>query len=250
MIKIKCIENYCNDMSDKELYGEIIIMLRSYNLKRAVIHPIFPKEYVIQQFKPYIKKYFVQCYGNHPTLQLRYKNENKRRLQHFFDKNTSFGRIIIKRNSNAKRTILEAQNKYKYTNYLSQRIPNYNFFEDIEKYNLRDDSDDEISDSDEENYTIDNDMPNIDVVNNAINTFMNYVDSTPARNTHIRYPSQDEDTYEHDAEDYEDEDEDEDEDEELDILLSDPVFLRSVDNQIMEAYQNNENERNDGIYEL
>lgn len=219
MIKIKCIENYCNDISDEELYGEIIIMLRSYNLKRAVIHPIFPKEYVIQQFKPYIKKYFIQCYGNHHALQLRYKNENERVLQDFFDKNVSFGRIIIKRNSNAKNAILEAQNKYKYTNYLSQRIPNYNFFEDIEKYNLRDDSDGEFSESDEENYTIDNDMPNIDVVNNAMNTFMNYIDSTPPRNTHIRYPC-------------------ESEDEELDILLSDPVFLRNVDNQILEAYQN------------
>jgi hypothetical protein len=251
IIKLKCIENYCNDMTDRQLYGEIIIMLRSYNLKKAVIHPIFPRHYVIHQFKPYMKKYYIQCYGNHPALQIRYKTENKRALQYFFDKNVSFGRIIITRDISSNAAVLEAQYKYKFTNYLSRNIPNYNFFEDIEKYNLREQPDGEDSESDDDIYGTDNELVEPDLVDSerVEPEITNFLNSNPPSNTHIRY------LFDNEEDNQEDNSHDEESDEEtdLDILLSDPVVLRDIDNQILQAYQDNQSQhsqQNRNIYQL
>lgn len=273
MIKLKCIENYCNDMTDTQLYGEIIIMLRSYNLKKAVIHPIFPRQYVIHQFKSYIKNYYIQCYGNHPSLQIRYKTENKRAIQEFFDKNVSFGRIIITSNISSNATALEAQYKYKFTNYLSRNIPNYNFFEDIEKYNLREEPYDEDSESDDDIYGTDNELVEPDLVGSEIvepdlvgsqpvgsehlgieiTNFLNFINSNPPSNTHIRYLFDDDQEA---NEEVHPNDEESDEETDLDILLSDPVVLRDIDNQILQANQDNQSQQsqqsqqNGNIYQL
>lgn len=130
-IKINCIENFCNSMNNDELYGEIIIMLRSYELKNAIIHPEFPRETVVNQFKPYIKNYFIHCYSQHCMLRAKYKIINKTKIKAFFKANPIFGRVIYNRND----PLMKAETKYKYLNYLSAYIPEYNYFEDIENFN-------------------------------------------------------------------------------------------------------------------
>lgn len=134
-IKLNCIKNYCESMTNNELYGEIIIMLRRYEIKNAIIHPEFSREKVVEQFKSYLYKYFVHCYSHHPELRTRYKMKNKKEIKAFFLANPSFGRIIYIRNDPLIKEIIKAESKYKYLNYLSVHIPDYNYFEDIENFN-------------------------------------------------------------------------------------------------------------------
>lgn len=134
-IMLNCIKNYCEAMTINELYGEIIVMLRRYQVKNAIIHPEFSRETVVKQFKSYLYKYFVHCYSHHPTLRARYKVANKKEIKAFFVANPSFGRIIYINNDPSIKEITKAESKYKYLNYLSLDIPDYNYFEDIENFN-------------------------------------------------------------------------------------------------------------------
>ena len=145
-IKLNCIKNYCESMTNNELYGEIIIMLRSYELKNAIIHPEFPRETVVNQFKPYIKNYFIHCYSQHCILRAKYKIINKTKIKAFFKANPIFGRVIYNRND----PLMKAETKYKYLNYLSAYIPEYNYFEDIENFNniSNDDEEEELEQQD------------------------------------------------------------------------------------------------------
>ena len=191
-IKLNCIKNYCESMTNDELYGEIIIMLRSYGLKNAVIHPDFPRDLVVKQFKSYIKNYFVHCYSHHSLLRAKYKIINKKKIKAFFKENPIFGRIIYTRNN----PLVRSSNKYKYLNYLSEDIPDYNYFEDIENFN-------NISEDDEE---LDDFNLNISPIlgNREFRTLLNFsIDD-------------DEDDEDEDHEDEEDNEEDDDEDDEED----------------------------------
>lgn len=163
IIKINCIKDYCDSMSMDEMYGEIIVMLRDYNIKNAIIHPAFPREKVVDQFKDNINNYFIHCYSHHPILRLNTKKKNKEAVKSFFHNNPSFGRIIYNRNDPLRKTILEIEAKYKYLNYLSEKIPDYNYFEDIENFNTINEEDllnqlneytEEEDDDDDDNFSI------------------------------------------------------------------------------------------------
>ena len=133
-IKLNCLQDYYKSMTKDELYGEIIIMLRSYKLKNVIIHPEFSKELIVQQFKSYINNYYIHSYSYHPLLRLEYKKKNKESIKTFFNKNPNFGCIIYNRKNPLMK---QAETKYKYLNYLSEHIPDYNFFEDIENFNIK-----------------------------------------------------------------------------------------------------------------
>ena len=135
IIKINCIKNYCDAMTIDEMYGEIIVMLRDYNIRNAIIHPAFPREKVVDQFKDNINNYFIHCYSYHPILRLNTKKKNKEAIKSFFQNNPSFGRIIYNRKDPLTKIILKIEAEYKYLNYLSKEIPDYNYFEDIENFN-------------------------------------------------------------------------------------------------------------------
>ena len=192
LIKLRCIKNFCNDMTDDEMYGYIIIMLRSYKLKSAIIHPEFSKEEVINQFKPYLEKYFIHCYSYHPTLQIKSHKENKRAIQTFFNLNPNFGRIIYMTSDPRFEEMVQKELKYKYLNYLSQYIPDYNFFDDIRIFNTVNES---IESSDYED-----------------NSYFININALESQNI--------------------DEVTESEEDDELDILLQNPDFLNEIDNHV------------------
>jgi hypothetical protein len=164
IIKINCIKNYCDSMTMDEMYGEIIVMLRHYNIRDAIIHPAFPREKVVEQFKDNINNYFIHSYSHHPIMRLNTKKKNKEAIKKFFHNNPSFGRIIYNRNDPLTKIIPEIEAKYKYLNYLSEEIPDYNYFEDIENFNTingedllneyTEEDDDDDDDDDDDNFLI------------------------------------------------------------------------------------------------
>lgn len=155
-IKLNCIKNYCESMTSDEMYGEIIVMLRRYKIN-AIIHPEFPREKIVEQFKDNITNYLIHCFSHHPLLRLHTKKQNKESIKAFFKKNPSFGRIIYKWNSSSMRAIVEAETKYKYLNYLSESIPDYNYFEDIENFNSVTDDEDDDDNEEEDDEDIEDD---------------------------------------------------------------------------------------------
>ena len=154
------IESYCSSTSMEDLYGDIIIMLRSYKLKNATIHPRFPKKMIVDKFTTFLYRHYMYLYSHHPILKGKYVRENQIKLVEFFENYPTFGQVLYNFNAlnpfirNDMNNVYSAgghviynlnhpryknhideNKKYKHLNLLSPSIPKFSFFDDLEFYN-------------------------------------------------------------------------------------------------------------------
>ena len=150
-IKLEIIKEYCmnNDDIDK-VYGDIIIMLRNYRTNGLIIHPEYPKKLVVETFRTYLYRHFVNFYSYNYTLREKYKVQNERGIQRVILKNPTFGRIMYS-NKFCKKIKQSSEKNFRFYNLLSHDIPDFTNFSDLEEFNLRD-SEPNINHENEPNY--------------------------------------------------------------------------------------------------
>lgn len=218
-IKMEIIKEYCMNNDDiDQVYGDIIIMLRNYRTNGLIIHPEYPKKLVVETFRTYLYRHFVNFYSYNYTLREKYKVQNERGIQRFILKNPTFGRIMYS-NKFCKKIKQSSEKNFRFYNLLSHDIPDFTHFSDLEDFNsrvLEPDTDDEQN--------IPNHFENVGYEGNQ-ETNGNETDGNETE------------------EDYTEEDVSEDE---FDIILRNPGVLRDLDNlvlrelNIINRQQNNE----------
>jgi hypothetical protein len=90
------IKKYVYTTPSQTLYNAVIIMLQSnYHTNKLMIHEDFPKDMLVNIFRPYLFYYYVINYSIKGTEKIRkYKNQLHIKLRQFYEYNTLFGRKI------------------------------------------------------------------------------------------------------------------------------------------------------------
>jgi hypothetical protein len=90
------IKKYVYTTPSQTLYNAVIIMLQSnYHTNKLMIHEDFPKDMLVNIFRPYLFYYYVINYSIKGTEKIhKYKNQLHIKLRQFYEYNTLFGRKI------------------------------------------------------------------------------------------------------------------------------------------------------------
>jgi len=90
------IKQYVYTSHSQTLYNAVIIMLHiNYYTNKLIIHEEFPKDMLVEIFRPYLFYYYVIHYNIKGTEKIyKYKNQLHIKLRKFYEYNNLFGRKI------------------------------------------------------------------------------------------------------------------------------------------------------------
>lgn len=130
-IRERIIENYDKQLTQNELYEEIIMFLRSYRIPNLFIHIDFPKTPVIERFRTVIKYFWHATYNLSSSIRRHYQTLLNKTIVHTVNENPVFGRLILKRGYDRSKY---PHLQFKITNLLDRTIPDYDSFDRIKEF--------------------------------------------------------------------------------------------------------------------
>ena len=125
------IENYDKQLTQKELYEEIILFLRSYKITNFCIHIDFPKKKVISRFKKVLKYFWHATYNLASVMRRHYQEVLNKTIMNVLNDNPIFGRLVLKRKYDKDEY---PHLHFKITNILDNTIPDYDSLDKITEY--------------------------------------------------------------------------------------------------------------------
>lgn len=127
----KAISQYHMDMTDHQLYVEIIMMFRSLKPINMYIHIDYPQDEVVEKCKHLLNDYWHAQYEMTYKQRGYYMGRLVKKIDEFMINNSSFGRIIYRKN---KKNYETPRNHYAILNLLSTSIPDSEYLTQIIRY--------------------------------------------------------------------------------------------------------------------
>jgi len=154
------IQNYVNNTQPSILYNSILAMLKTHPYtKKLVIHEEFPKDLLINIFRPFLYCYYIINYDIRGTQRVSiYKNMLYQKLKGFYKYNKAFGRKI----NHGKPKFYNKITGWKKYSFVTHHIPfqgiqicenTNNYYYNIDYQNVNDLSDNDESSDDTETTT-------------------------------------------------------------------------------------------------
>ena len=112
-LRMMCIEDYHTQFNKKELFEEIIIMLRTIRPRNMYIHIDYSIEDVNKMIKPILTLYWHSIHSMFIEEKMYYNKLFLKKIREFNTENRTFGRIIYSKTDSK-------QKKYKKTNGLGE----------------------------------------------------------------------------------------------------------------------------------
>jgi hypothetical protein len=127
----KAISEYHMDMSEHQLYIEIIMMFRTLRPRNLYIHIDYPEGEVVKKCKHLLNDFWHSQYEMTFKQRTYYMGKLVRKIDEFMISDSSFGRIIIRKN---KKNFEAPRNHYAILNLLSPSIPDCQYFTEITRF--------------------------------------------------------------------------------------------------------------------
>jgi len=131
-LRNQCIADYHTQFSKKELFEEVVLMLRTIRVQNIYLHIGYSKEEVLKQMTPIMTLYWHSIHNLNMEEKTYYRSLCFSKLGDFIKNNQTFGRVI--RSRNTKRDNDNDDNndddnddndEFMIKNYLSDEIPYY-----------------------------------------------------------------------------------------------------------------------------
>jgi hypothetical protein len=209
LLRDRIIENYVNNSTQEKLYSDIMSMLRTFNsknIKNSIsIEEKFPKNKIIEIFKPYLMLYMNGNLSLIPCQKIKASCDWYKKLKKFQKFNPLFGRakIMFKKQicKNGKIKKFKDVTSFNDNHINFYDYDNNNFFKDHLSYRYVHYSDHMI-DEDDDHYNESNDDEDSETSDNEIRIIVN--------SSQFIYEDEDEDEHEDDDDDDEDDVHDDD----------------------------------------
>ena len=120
LIRHNTIKNYHKQLSNDDIYEEIILLFRSLKIPSFFIHIDFPKNSVIDKCLHLLQLYWHSEYEMTIKQRKYYRDQLYIKLDNFLKSDRNFARVILQR-----RCYKSCHTHFKIKNLLSQQIPDY-----------------------------------------------------------------------------------------------------------------------------
>jgi len=113
------LKQYLRNLSVKELKSEILYMLKQNKFSKKIkIDPEFPRDKLVEIFRPYLEIYYTQIYSFDLNAKTIAKNKLYYKLKEFYKFNPAFGRkYIVNKDSENIVSVNDCHIKFQKTNY-------------------------------------------------------------------------------------------------------------------------------------
>ena len=138
MLRQISIEKYVSNSPVSILHKATLTMINeNFYTKQLNIHAEFPKDILVNIFRPFLLYYFIIHYDFHNEKKYTYKQILSLKLKKFYDYNKLFGRkithVVSYRNNNA--ALFTSKNKYKLTySFNTKHLSFYNICVNENRY--------------------------------------------------------------------------------------------------------------------